>query len=79
MIRYLGKYPEAFDPETILVLGSALDDAWQRVQAGGTPFDGQAEAARSALAKHIVDVARQGERNRQRLVEGALARFHASR
>jgi hypothetical protein len=32
-------------------------------------------AARTALAKHIVDMARQGERDSQRLVEGALVRL----
>jgi hypothetical protein len=37
--------------------------------------DGHAEGARNALAKHIVDLAKQGERDSQRLIEGALARL----
>jgi hypothetical protein len=76
MLRYL-KDPAAFDPETISILSGALDDAWQAVEADKTAFrmDGHPEAARNALAKHIVDMAKQGERDRQRLMEGALARL----
>jgi hypothetical protein len=36
---------------------------------------GQAGAARTALAKHIVEMAREGERDRQFLIEGALLRL----
>ena len=75
MIRYLSQNPEAFDPETIDIMIRALDDAWERVQAGGTRLDGQAGAARTVLAKHIVDMVKQGERDRQRLIEGALLRL----
>jgi hypothetical protein len=76
MLRYL-KDLAAFDPETISILIGALDDAWQAVEANNTAFrmDGHPEAARNALAKHIVDMAKQGERDRQRLIEGALARL----
>jgi hypothetical protein len=75
MLRYL-KDPAAFDPETISILSGALD-AWQAVEANKTAFrmDGHPEAARNALAKHNVDMAKQGERDRQRLIEGALARL----
>jgi hypothetical protein len=58
------------------ILSGALDDAWQVVEANRTAFrmDGHPEeGARNALAKHIVDMAQQGERDRQRLMEGALA------
>ena len=72
MIRYLSENPEYFDPETIDVMIRALDEAWERVQANGAPLDGQAGAARNALAKLIVDLSRQGERDRQILIESAL-------
>jgi hypothetical protein len=37
---------------------------------GGIP-----RSARQALAKHIVNMAKQGERDRQRLIEGAWRNF----
>jgi hypothetical protein len=73
--QYLMDHPGAFDPEAISILSGALDDAWQVVEANKAALrmDGHPEAARNALAKHIVDIAKQGERDRQRLIEGALA------
>ena len=50
----------------------ALDEAWERAQASGARLS---RAARNVLAKQIVDMAKQGERDRQRLVEGALLRL----
>jgi hypothetical protein len=77
MLRYLEEHPAAFDPETVRILSTALDDAWQAVQANKAAFkvDGHPEGARDALAKHIVDMAKQGERDPQRLIEGALTRL----
>jgi hypothetical protein len=75
MIRYLSENPEYFDPETLDVMIRALDEAWERAQANGPLLDGQAGAARTVLAKQIVDMARQGERDRQQLIEGALLRL----
>jgi phenylpropionate dioxygenase-like ring-hydroxylating dioxygenase large terminal subunit len=73
MIRYLSENPEYFDPETIDVMIRALDEAWERVEHSGARLDGQTKAARNALAQQIVDMARQGERDGQRLIEGATA------
>jgi hypothetical protein len=75
MLRYLSKESHAFDPEMVQILVEALDDAWQRVQASGAAFDDRDGTARKALAKCIVEIAQEGERNRERLVEGALLRF----
>jgi hypothetical protein len=77
MLRYLRDNPTAFDPDTISILSAALDDAWGVVEANKTAFkvDGNADGARQALAKEIVDMAKQGERDRKRLIEGALARL----
>jgi hypothetical protein len=55
-----------------------LDEAFASVKASNDAvfkIDGHSEAARVALAKHIVDMAGQGERDRQRLVHGALTRL----
>jgi hypothetical protein len=77
MVPYLAANPEAFDPESIRLLSGALDDAWRVVQANESKFkiNGNAEGARDLLAKHIIDMAKQGELDRQRLIEGALARL----
>jgi len=75
MIR-LNEHPGAtfFSPETLGILAGALDEAWRRVDAGAY-LNGSAEAARTLLAKHILAMATQGERNRQRLTDGALRRL----
>jgi hypothetical protein len=77
MLRYLKDHPQAFDPDTINFLTNVLEDAWQVVEANKTTFkvDGDASGARQALAKHIVDLAKQGERDRQVLIEGALTQL----
>jgi hypothetical protein len=77
MLRYLKDHPAVFDPDTVDLLCGALDDAWQIVEANKATFklDGQAEGARTALAKHIVEMAKNGERNRLRLIEGALTQL----
>jgi hypothetical protein len=75
MLIYLSKHPHAFDPEIITLLSGALDTAWETVRASGAQFNGDTEKARDLLAKHIVELALQGERDRQRLIDGALIRF----
>ena len=75
MLVYLSKYPEAFDPETITILADAMDTAWATLRESGPRFDGRDVDTRDAIAKYIVDLAKQGERNRQRLIDGALQRF----
>jgi hypothetical protein len=48
---------EEFDPQTLRILGEALDDAWQRVKRNH--LNGRAYAARSVLAQHIYAMAKQ--------------------
>jgi hypothetical protein len=74
MLNYLKSQSHTFSPEMVQVLVEALDDAWQRVQASGAAFDDHG-TARQALAKCIVEMAQEGERDRERLVQGALLRF----
>ena len=71
MIRYLTKHPEAFDPETLRILSDALDEAWKHAAAKAS----DSETVRNLLAERIVSLAKQGERNPQRLVDGALRRI----
>jgi hypothetical protein len=64
--HYLQDHPEAFDPETIDIFVSALDEAWNVVEANKAAYkiEGHAEGARAALARAIVDMAKQGELDR---------------
>lgn len=66
---------DAFDPEVTSLLASAFESAWERIQMSGSPLgaDGQAPATRELLAKRIIERAQEGERDRQRLVEDAVA------
>jgi hypothetical protein len=70
---HLNEQTGAFEPETLHILGGAMDEAWRRVKL--THLNGSANAARTVLAEHIFAMARQGERDPQRLIEGALIRL----
>ena len=70
---HLNEQTGAFEPETLNILSGAMDEAWRRVKL--THLNGSANAARTVLAEHILAMARQGERDPQRLIEGALIRF----
>jgi hypothetical protein len=70
MKRYVQEPPAAFDPETIEILSDALNEAWRRVESSSIAAD-----AREALAKIIVELAKDGEGDRRRLIDGALLRF----
>ena len=63
-----------FGPEALSVLGSALDGAWKSLMSAGQ-LNGDAEAVRTELAKQVIRLATQGERDRQRLIQGALVGF----
>jgi hypothetical protein len=63
----------AFDPETVEILAHALDMAYEvlRAERKLVPGDGGV----SALAKLILEVAKEGERDPKRLSERALESF----
>jgi hypothetical protein len=71
----------AFDPDTTALLASAFDTAWDTVKKSGSAFaaDDQARSTRELLAKCIIEMAQQGERDRQRLVDDALGRLAGSK
>jgi hypothetical protein len=77
MLKYISELPASFGPDTIRIMSDALDDAWRAVQANKAKFNVNAHgtAARDLLANHIVAMAKKGELDRQRLVDGALARL----
>jgi hypothetical protein len=70
----------AFDPDTVAILAAAFEQAWSTVQKSGSPLaaDDQAASTRERLAKRIIQMAQQGERERQRLVDDALAHVAAA-
>ncbi len=64
-----------FDPEITGVLSAAFDTAWQRIVDSGSPLAAVelAAATREILAKNILAAARDGGRDKNGLVESALA------
>ena len=71
----------AFDPDTVALLASAFETAWDTVKKSGSPLaaDDQAASTRELLAKRVIATAQKGERDRQRLVDDALAHLPAAK
>ena len=69
----LAEYRAWFEPDEVQILVAAFDKAWETVQASGMVYaQANAEAVRAILAKHIIEAAKQGERDHARLRDGAL-------
>ena len=64
-----------FDPETVTILAAAYEDAWQAIATSGSAFakPRYEKAAREIVARRILDQAMQGERDRIRLRDDAVA------
>jgi hypothetical protein len=77
MLKFISELPASFDPDTIRAMSDALDEAWRTVQTNKRKFNLNAasSAAREVLAEHIISMAKKGELDRQRLIDGALARL----
>jgi hypothetical protein len=69
------KQGQPFDPATCDAMGLAFNTAWQEVLASGTRLasSGYADATREALALHIIELAKRGERDVSRLRDDAVA------
>ena len=63
-----------FDPEAIKIVAHALDDAWDKIEKSGSQFarPAYANATREEIAKHMLEVAGRGERDRHILAEDAV-------
>ncbi len=74
MRKFIEGAGAAFDPPIVRILMGAFDDAWASLQNSGAPFaaENYAERAREILAKHIIEAAKNGERDQHKLSEGAL-------
>jgi hypothetical protein len=65
----------SFDPDTLQIMGVALDCAWYKLLASGSALTAswRAEHTREALASQIVASAQLGEHDVERLCDVALA------
>jgi hypothetical protein len=83
MLHFIRQHDEAgvFTPEEITILAAALDEAWERLLESGAWLDSERrkEEARNILGKLIIQAALQGERDVQRLREGALLNYAKSK
>ena len=52
-MTHVSERSTTFNPETLHILGSALDDAWQRLEVR-VHLNGSGNAIRTILAKHIM-------------------------
>jgi hypothetical protein len=64
--------PAYFDVETVALLREILDDAWASLRP-----EQQATMLKTTLAERILNLAAQGERDREQLLDAALAQFTA--
>jgi hypothetical protein len=65
----------AFEPETIEILVSVFENAWQKVEQSGSKLASPRykRAAQEILAKRIIEMAQRGERNPAELADDAVA------
>src|SRR4030081_2890221 len=70
-MTHVSEQSTTFNPEALHILGSALDDAWQRLEVR-VHLNGSGHAIRTILAKHIIAMAEEGERDRQRRIQQAV-------
>ena len=63
-----------FDAQAIGILVGAFDDAWRSLMSSGAPFaqDRYRDKAREIIARHIIEMARLGERDKRKLIDSAL-------
>ena len=82
MLRIIKAYggEGVFQPEELLVLVAAFDEAWRQLERSGVRFasDHELEQARNKLGKHIIDQAKNGERDKAELRDGALLAYSQS-
>jgi hypothetical protein len=69
------KEGQPFDNRTCEAMGLAFDAAWQNLLVSGTHLasSAYADATREALAMHIIDLAKRGEHDVNRLCDEAVA------
>jgi hypothetical protein len=70
----------AFDPETIEILVSVFETAWQKVEQSGSKLASPAYRgpAQEIIAKRIIEMAQRGERDPAGLANDAVAYLQRS-
>jgi len=70
-----------FDAETTRLLGQAFDSAWETLTKAGGPLvnEDHATSTRTLLASHMIEMASRGEKDLDRLIDGALDRVTGSK
>jgi hypothetical protein len=70
----------AFEPETIEILVSVFEDAWEKVEQSGSKFASPRykRAAQEIIAKRIIEMAQDGKRNPSELADDAVAYLERS-
>jgi hypothetical protein len=74
MRRFIKAADTVFDPDTVDIMVGAFDDAWASLVNKGATFakENNAKTTRQILAKHIIQAAKNGERDQHKLSKGAL-------
>ena len=74
MRGFIKQFGVAFAPASVDILAEAFDHAWARVKDSNAPYAAEeyALAARTILARYIINAARKGEWNPKRLADDAL-------
>jgi len=63
-----------FNPETIQLSASAFEDAWTRQQKSGSLTRPEySRGMREIIAKHIIEMAQQGEKDPQKLAADTIS------
>jgi hypothetical protein len=70
----------AFEPETIDMLASVFENAWQKVEQSGSKLASPRykRAAQEIIAKRIIEMAKDGKRNPGELADDAVAYLERS-
>jgi len=65
----------SFDPDTVAALSAAFDQAWNHVRGEVPTVEANARTAREQLALSIINEAKMGERDTEKLAAAAVSRF----
>ncbi len=76
MRTIVGKYAGecVFQPEEVAILVAAFDGCWERLLKSGVQYgsDRAMQATRERLGRSIIEMAKRGERDPDRLCEDAM-------
>jgi hypothetical protein len=74
ILEFVRSESAVFDPETVQMLASALDDAWARIEKAGSRFARPAysRVMREVVAKRIIEMAQHGVTDQEKLAADAV-------